>query len=65
MTIELKKKTTAVFARMYYYVSIDGEMVSDTWTTDPQKAEESYREILDLAKRNPEERNEVLQTITL
>jgi len=45
MLVELKKKTVKITGTEYFYVQVDGDMQSGTWTTDLEKALESFKEI--------------------
>ena len=65
MKIELIKKTMAISGREYYYVSADGSMQNDTWTTDYEQAQKSLLEVTELAKKFPVTVTEILQTVEI
>ncbi len=54
MKVELMKQTTKYTGQVYYFVHIDGEYQSTTFTSDAQKAEEYFTEALENAKKYPE-----------
>jgi hypothetical protein len=65
MLIELKQKTVKIYGDVYYYVSVDGEMISGTWTTDKEKALESFLEIKVKCIAYPCDRIEVIKSETI
>lgn len=63
MTIELIKKTVAISGNEYYYVNADGNIQSETWTTDPEKAREYLQRVAEMAKKYPVDVVETVETI--
>lgn len=63
MKLELVKKTTKIFGREYYFVTADGSMLSETWTSDPVKAEEEFKRIQELSLKFPADVEETLKTV--
>jgi hypothetical protein len=62
MKIELIKKTMKITGKEYYYVSVDGDnLISETWTTDLEKANENFSKIIEDCKRFPEEKIETIK----
>jgi len=61
MEIKLIKKTMKITGTVYYYVTVDGEMQSVTWTTDLEQANESLSEIIESCKKYPEDVYETLK----
>ena len=43
MKIELIKKTMKITGTVYYYVTVDGDMQSVTWTTDLEQANKDHQ----------------------
>jgi len=63
MKIELVKKTTKLTGNVYYYITVDGiGLISETWTSDLEKAQEYLKETCIKAKAFPEDKIEVLAT---
>jgi hypothetical protein len=65
MLVELKKKTVKITGSVYYYVTVDGDMQSSTWTTDQAKAQESFQDVLVKCIAYPEDRIEVIKSETI
>lgn len=66
MKVELIKKTTKIFAKEYFYISVDGDnLISETWTSDPVKADEYFIEYTEKAKQHPVEIIEVIKTVEI
>ena len=66
MKIELIKKTTKTFGKEYYYVSVDGDnLISETWCSDLEKANEHFTRIIDGAKQFPADKEEVIKTTVI
>jgi len=66
MKIELIKKTTKTFGKEYYYVSVDGDnLISETWTDDPKKAEEHLARILEGTKNFPQDKWEIIKSVII
>ena len=65
MTIELIKKTIAIYGDVYYYINVDGSMVTGTWTRDRTEAESFLDEIIKKAKKYPSDQYVTLESVTL
>jgi hypothetical protein len=65
MDVKLIKQTTKITGNVYYYVTVDGAMQSDTWTSDLEKAQESFQDILVKCIAFPEDRYETLKSETI
>jgi len=63
MKIELKKRTTAIYGRVYFWVCANNSMISDTWTSDPEQAEKNFQDVLERAKQYPEDKDETIKCI--
>lgn len=63
--IELVKKTTAVYGEVYFFIKCNGSMLSETWTTDPDKAEDYLKQITEKTRKFPEDTYEILKTVEI
>jgi uncharacterized Zn finger protein len=64
--IDLMRKTTAVFGKQYYYVSVNGDnLISETWTSDYNEALNHLNRITELCRTNPVEKIEVMQSVEI
>ena len=62
MKIELIKKTMKITGSEYYYVSVDGDnLISETWCTELEKANEHFSRIIEQCKQFPEEKTETIK----
>ena len=65
MTIELVRKTTAIYGQEYYYVKANSNMLTETWTTDPDEAQKQFEKTVEKARIFPEDKYETIQTVEL
>lgn len=65
MKIELVKKTCAFTGDTYFFVRVNGEMLSATWTEDPEKAEKYLTETIEKARKYPENSYETLKLVEI
>jgi hypothetical protein len=63
MKVELIKQTTKYTGKVYYFVNIEGEFQSHTFTSDKQKAESYFAEAMESAKKYPDTVNELVREV--
>lgn len=62
MKIELIRKTMKISGKEYFFVRVDGDsLISETFTSDLEKANESLYKIIEGAKQFPEDKEEVIK----
>ena len=61
--IELVKQTCKWTGRIYYYLTIDGQYQSETFTSDLEKAKEYLAKTTELVAQYPKETLETIETV--
>ena len=65
MNVQLIKKTVKIRGDVYYYVTVDGSMQSETWTDDYVKGQESFCKVAIKCQAFPEDVTEVIKSETI
>jgi hypothetical protein len=65
MKIELVKKTTAIYGKVFYWIRADDKMIEETWTDDLEKATASLQDVIERAKKFPKDTIETITEVEL